>query len=310
MSKMNIRKNIKINPLSGDTEVTNGSILLQFGCADLVKYNDNTHRDKVKIFLQLKDEHYKEFKEDLLQKLALTIQLVSGFILGPQTVVELYNDPFMNDLADIVINDTTDKIAIFHKECFADEMQIDYKFRGKGQFIRSIKLWNYEYYMNYQATRYCNTDFDCRLSEYCLCLNGNYNGELCPAEKKRCMPMAEYNDKLERNITSGELVDQQCLNKGINGYKNYWNTKTIPYGDLKRISSYCSKKEHIDKFPQNLSLNYYLKVDNVNPKFKGDGYKISEHFSNSIVNDNDKKNYMIICVIIIAIIVCCYLCYK
>ena len=310
MSKLNIRKHIKIIPITPNNEsVTKGSIVLQFGCTDLAKYNDKTHREKVKIFLQLKDEKYKEFIEDLLQKLAVTIQLVTGFILGPLTVVELYNDPFLNDLAEVIINDTTNKLAIYDKNCFSDELQIDHSFRGQGEFIRSVKLWDYDYYMNNRAIRYCNTDFDCGLSEYCLCPNGNYNGDLCPLEKKRCMPMAEYNDQLERELVDSDIVNQQCLNYGINKYKHFWNKKIIPFSDLKRISAYCSKREFINKYPQDLSLNYYFKVDNVNPKFniERDGYRVSkEHFYGG--KHEKKINIWLIVVIVLVIISVIYYC--
>jgi len=302
MSKMNIRKNIKITPFAEQNDsITNGSIVLQFGCNDSVKYINNTSRDKVKIFLQLKDDKYKEFSEDLLQKLAVTIQLVTGFVLGPLTVVELYNDPFLNDLADIIINDTNDKLAIFDKKCNAAELQMNSSSRNKEEFIRSIRLWDYDYYMNNHATRYCKTDFDCRLSEYCLCPNGNYNGNFCPHEKKRCMSMAEYNDQSERDLDNDDIINQKCLNSGINKYKKYWNTKIIPYEDIKSISAYCSKREFINKYPQKLSLDYYLKVDNVHPKFRGDGYKISskEHFDGN--TQNSYIHIIIVCIIIILI---------
>ena len=297
MSKLAIRKNIKIvsitDQVDDNSNITAGSVVIQFGCSDLVKYNDNSHREKVKIFLQLKDDHYKEFNEDLLQKLAVTVQLVTGFILGPLTVIEIFNDPFLNDIADVIINDTNNKVGIYQKQCYSD------KSREKGEFIRSIRLWDYDYYMEHRATKYCKTDFDCELSQYCLCPDSDINGDFCPEQKKRCRPMAEYSDKVQRPMVDSDIVNQQCLDEGIKEYKQYWNSTTIPYGELSKISSFCSRKEFIDKFPQDLSLKYYLRVDNVVPKYKGDGYKMSEHFMGDQMWGNSSTTSTIIIMVLI-----------
>jgi hypothetical protein len=289
MSKLNIRNNLRIIPVTvNNKSITNGSIVLQFGCIDLVKYNDENHRDKVKIFLQLKDRQYKEFSEDLLQKLAVTIQLVSGFILGPKTVVEIYDDPFLNDIVDVIINDTDNKLVLFDKKCNSDELQIDHSFRKNGQFIRSVKIWNYDYYMNNKAIRYCKSDFQCGLSEYCVCPNENYNGDFCPLEKKRCVPVSEYSDQLERNMVPSDIVNQTCFIEHANKYRKYWGTRTIPFGDIQKISAYCSNKEIINEHPQDLSLSYYFKTDNVKPKFiNRDGYFVSREY----FDGNDKYKY-------------------
>lgn len=297
MLKINIRDNIKVEPILKDTINKNGSITIQFGCKNIVRYREDSSREKIKIFLQLQDFKVKEFSEDALQRLATTISLITGFILGPKTVVELYADPFMNDLLDIIINDTDDKIVIYEQPCLSDEQQIDHSFRQKNMYIRSIKLWNYNYYKHYKATRYCDNDSECFYGEYCLCPNRIQNGEWCPVQKKRCMPKAEFVEKSRRIMEDGDIIDSHCVESHMNNYKKKWGTPIIPFSELKDISTICSKKEYIDNNNQNLSLGYYLKSDNIKPQFHGDGYSATKEHFNLSNNNTLIDNLTKICII-------------
>lgn len=304
MSKLDIRSNIKKYPITKvNKKITEGSIVIQFGCENITKYNNESTRTRTKIFLQLKDYNYKEYSEDALQQIATTIQLVTGFILGPMTVVELYEDPFLHDLVEVIINDTTDYVAVYVQECTSDELQIDHTFRKKGEYIRSICLWNYEYYVNNRMTRYCETDFDCGLSEYCLCPNGAYNGNYCPEQKKRCLPKAEYSDEYDKINEKGDVVNIPCMDNYINEHKKMTSDKHITFGDIDRISSYCSKKELIDLNPQKLSLRYYYRVDNVKPKFNQDGYRISTIENFSKVNNKYYINIVLMVSMVVLFII-------
>jgi len=306
MSKF--RSNIKVEKIDAlNKYITNGTMLLQFGCLtpqDIKNNKDN----RQKVFLQLDTtpknlaDHVikKDYNEDLLQKLSSSTDLVTGFIVGPMTAVEIYYDPFLDHIADTLVNSSSTKLIVYDSKCMQDE-----NYRQNNNFPRSFRVWTYNDYKKFRQVRYCESNQDCKSYEYCLCSSGEMNKSWCPNEKQICLPRAEYTNSIDKNIADGDLVNVKCIMDEIDGYKKKNDINFMSFQDIKYAGNKCSDRSNINPIPQDLSLKYYFKVDDVDPIWKGNEYIVKEGFGIPMQYNKTNMNIIIIILIIILILYIC-----
>ena len=95
---------------------------------------------------------------------------ITGIIVGPGLVVELFSDDHFTHMTDTIENATHPPGHKYEIGCYDDHPI----FKG---VIRSFKVWDYDaYHENGTLIKYCDNDKDCQSSELCLCPGGDQPG--------------------------------------------------------------------------------------------------------------------------------------
>jgi hypothetical protein len=226
-------------------------VKLYFGCGK----NRNT------MMLKLRDGNVEDWTEYDLNRLTLKTDLITAIEVGPETVLEVFSDPYIYSLKEKMINKHTDKIQRYELGCKVDHGLW-------AGIMRSFRIWNYAYYRSRFGTRYCNEDSECNDYEYCLCRGGQRKKEWCPKSKKRCVHKSTFLHNKNRQVHLDDFVDLDCLKGKIDDYKKKWtphsnansNTNDMaPFRNVKYLIEECSGSDVINPIPQDLSLRYYTK---------------------------------------------------
>lgn len=166
--------------------------------------------------------------EKKIHKIGLDTKNISGFKVGPKTVVQVYSDPFFYRIRKVLINDKED-----------NELKWDFRCLIDNGIIRSFKIWDYDYYMDIHGTRYCGSDKDCRDYEMCLCRGGQRNADWCPESKRRCLPKGQFLHDAERKVTGNDLIDMECLKKEMNKNKEKNGNNYEIFQNIKSMAGKC-----------------------------------------------------------------------
>ncbi len=202
------------------------SIRLYLGCG-LLRHS---------VDVQVNAFYVEDFYESRLLTSGITPTQISGFLVGPRTVVEFYSDGVLYEKDGIVINKSYCHNKFHDLGCTLDE-------NWKG-YLRSFRIWNYDYYKKVHTVRYCRSDKECKSDEYCLCPNGYQQPAWCPIQKRRCMHKSKYLQSNYPRVDKYDLVDVDCLSHKL---KN----KFLPFNEIAEASAKCDldMKEFFDGKP-------------------------------------------------------------
>lgn len=264
-------------------------IKLHFGC----------NKDRNTMTIHLSNGKYEEWNEYDMHRLTLRTSILTGFGLGPKTVLQTYSDPYLHRLKKLVINDSETETRHWDVGCVEDHGLWD-------GTVRSFRVWDYHYYDSIYGVRYCNEDNECNENEYCLCLGGQKNPEFCKEQRKRCMPKSHYLHNAERAINIDDLVDMDCMSKEIVQHKQKEGKNLIAFRHMKKMAERCSISGKLGKFTKGYSLHYYYNPQKDQPSLKHQ-YSLIETFGTNKSTYNIII-YFVIFFVFITVIGLCVLC--
>ncbi len=166
-----------------------------------------------------------------LERLGINPEDLTGIIVGPGLVVDLFTDGHYNHLAKTIENPRNKRGVRFDIGCYGDHPI------RKGM-IRSLKVWEYnKYHQLSRLVRYCNTHNDCASNEMCLCPEGQNLKEWCPFSRKRCLNKALYFHNAKRTIWNPDEIDYDCVVDLLGRI----NVERPLYGHAKNVLHICKK---------------------------------------------------------------------
>lgn len=188
-------------------------------------YIDIVTGGETKARLELESDKVDFWSEKRLFEVFIDTSDISAVKIGPKTVVQLYSDPYFFGLKKVISNGTTDKVKLYN---IANNSST---FTG---YVRSLRVWDYEYYRSIFGVRYCDDHGECRENEYCMCKSGHTKGEWCEESKKRCLPKSRYLNDKDKILHEDSLVDTKCL-----AYT--FDNNIVTFRELKKKATRCSK---------------------------------------------------------------------
>ena len=148
-----------------------GTFTLLMGCG----------KTRTTLTMKISDNKVDLWHENRIKNMTIEPENITGVIVGPGLVVELFSDSHFSHLATTLENNTNPKGHKYEIGCYDDHPI----WRG---LIRSFKVWDYdEYHANGRLVKYCDGDDECAENEMCLCKGGERLKEWCPKDKKRCL---------------------------------------------------------------------------------------------------------------------------
>lgn len=190
------------------------TIRLYLGCG-LLRHSVN---------IELNAFYVEEFYESRLLVSGVTPTEISGLLVGPRTVVELYSDSNLYERTGIIINKSHHNNKFHDLGCVLNE-----NWQG---YLRSFRIWNYDYYIKVHSIRYCNSDIECNNDEYCLCPNGYQQPAWCPIQKRRCMHKSKYLQSNLPKVGKYDIIDTDCVNYRL-------NRRYTSFNEIEKASSNC-----------------------------------------------------------------------
>lgn len=181
----------------------------------------------------LNTERLQTYNEEQLRELRLNPYEITGLTLGPRTVVEIFTGPKFSGIKKVIVNRSYSKNKTVNIGC------IDNYIIFEG-FIRSIKIWSYNYYYKVNTPKYCDKNSDCGFQEYCLCPDGQKQEEWCPIEKKRCMNMSHYLQSNLPEVREPDLIEVSCLQNEL------MNNKYLTFDEIKDKCNKCMRKRNVE----------------------------------------------------------------
>jgi hypothetical protein len=183
--------------------------------------------------IQLHTFYVEDFPQSRLLTSNITPSQVSGLLVGPRTVLEIFSDGVFYEREALITN----KSYCYNK--FHDlGCTLDQNWQG---YLGSFRLWNYDYYVKTHRIRYCNSDRCCKSDEYCLCPNGYQQPEWCPISKRRCMPKSKYLQSNYPTVDRYDLIDVDCMSRKT-------NRSFMGFNDIVTAAAQCDieRKEFFD----------------------------------------------------------------
>jgi hypothetical protein len=244
-------------------------------------------------------ELWNEIK--IRKELLINPQNISGIIIGPGLVIEIFSDAYYSKMENVLENNTNPKGHKFELGCLDDHSI----FKGT---IRSFKVWDYdEYHANGKLVKYCDKDVECGDKEMCLCPGGEKLKEWCPLKRKRCLNKGLYFHSARKTTWNPDLINSECMMKLIDDFDSPWPQ----YGELKNMAKICQNKpmkckpskDIRDKSIYKCNLRDQYKAEYINTKYKRNinNDDIEEGFDYNISkNDNNNIIMMLVIFIIIA----------
>lgn len=205
---------------------------------------DNCNKS-LKISLDTKFED--EWTNEKIQSYLIQPDTISSIIIGPQTVLEMYNN--LETGSYKVINDSTDQTKTYK---FFNCPKTDDEWSAH---LYAFKIWSYDYYNKKYIAKLCDSNSDCESDELCMCPSGKTNALWCPQSKRRCMNEKYYFDSSEIPINDEDKIKTKCLRDKL-------NTEHINFKELKHKFRPCmlDKLKVIENFDYNhySYLNYII----------------------------------------------------
>jgi len=147
--------------------------------------------------------------------------------LGPRTLVELFSEPAFYGEKRIIENVSLTQPRFIDIGC-----NVDHHWKG---YIRSIKVWDYDYHYNqFKRIRYCTKNEQCGSQEYCLCPGGQFDKTWCVNQRKRCLPMSKLLHAVPKRIVPNDTVDVNCMINELSGMDPY-----VQFRDIIRAGDKC-----------------------------------------------------------------------
>lgn len=174
---------------------------------------------------------------------------IIGVGVGPRTIIQIFNGRMLNGGSKMLFNSSYNKEQ---KNVFGCSNNPAYE-----SAVRSMRVWNYDYFNSIYRTRLCRDDYDCKDDEYCLCSNGNRQPSWCPHSGRRCLPKSKYRQSNPPAICPHDIISKECIKKNLNFYNsrsNLLNGTHLSYKELGQLASLCSQ-ENRRKFVEGFSQN-------------------------------------------------------
>jgi len=157
--------------------------------------------------------------------------MISGFTIGPRTVLELHSTPYLYGEKKIICNESYSEDKFVDIGCEPTKKEYCKWLNN----ILSFRIWDYNYWVMIMNPRYCNKDTDCNQDEYCLCPGGQEFGEWCPYSKKRCLHKSHYLQSKRKTLHISDLIDTSCLKTQIKDT----NKRYLRASNIKGLSERC-----------------------------------------------------------------------
>jgi hypothetical protein len=170
--------------------------------------------------------------ENKIKQLTVNPVDITGIIVGPGLVIEIFSDAHFSHLENTLENITNPKGHKYEVGCHDDHPI----FKG---IIRSFKVWDYDkYHTNARLVKYCDRDDECDDNEMCLCPGGEKLKEWCPVKRKRCLNKGLYFHSARRTTWDPDLINSDCMMRLIDEYNLSWPQ----YGQMKNLMKICQNK--------------------------------------------------------------------
>jgi len=165
---------------------------------------------------------------------------ISGVSVGPRSVIMFFNtsEAGIGEKGKVV-NSTFDTVKYYDFGCLEDHTV----WKGK---VKSFIIMTYDRYLSIYGVRYCDTNRDCRNTEYCLCPGGQEHPSYCFKKGKRCMNKSRFWFEFPFSVVGQDKINTNCLKNQINKFGG--NNLTMDV--LKQYAVNCAleKKAKIEGF--------------------------------------------------------------
>lgn len=203
-------------------------IIIYIGCGAVQK--------EFKIQLELKQ--VDEWNEKRINAMSLVPEPLSGVLVGPRTVVQIFSTGDLIGLKNTFVNDSSTETKMYNIGC------LDNPSLWRGT-IRSFVVMTYDHYNSIYGIKYCDSHTQCDSTEYCLCPHGQEHPSWCPNSKRRCLNRGYFVNEMPFELLSTDNVDVNCMNEQMRKYGG-----NLSDGTLNEFAIKCAleKRKTIEGF--------------------------------------------------------------